>query len=65
MLREGTVAIATLNPWLAVWVPPDGIWLETWTENVKLPAAAGVPLSTPAAESVRPGGSVPPAKDHV
>ena len=65
MLSEATVAIATLNPWLAVCVPRVGIWLETWTEKVKLPAVVGVPLSTPAVENVRPGGSVPPAEDHV
>ena len=54
-----------LNAWVAVTLPTVGIWLETWTEKGKVPAVVGVPLSTPAAENVRPGGGVPPCKDHV
>jgi hypothetical protein len=65
MVREESAAIATLNAWLAVCVPTMGTWLETWTEREKLPEVVGVPLSTPAAESVSPGGSVPLATDHV
>jgi hypothetical protein len=65
MVSEGTAAITTLNAWLAVCVPRVGTWLETWTEREKVPEVVGVPLSTPAAESVSPGGSVPLATDHV
>jgi hypothetical protein len=65
MVSEGTAAIITLNAWLAVCTPIVGTWLETWTVKEKVPGAVGAPLSMPAAESVRPGGSVPLAKDHV
>jgi len=58
-------AITTLNAALAVCVPTVGITLETWTVKAKVPAAVGVPLSTPAAESVSPGGSAPLSTDHV
>ena len=64
MVSGGGAAITTLNAWLAVTVPSPGIWLETWTEKLKVHAAVGVPLSTPAAESVRPGGCVLVVKDH-
>ena len=38
----------------------------TWTVNAKLPAAAGVPASTPVdAFSVRPDGRPPPGTDQV
>jgi len=65
MVGGGTAAITTLNDWLAVCVPRVGTWLETWTEREKVPEVVGVPLSTPAAENVRPGGSVPFATDQV
>jgi hypothetical protein len=65
MAREGSAAIAMLNAWLVVWAPKVGVWLVTWTEREKVPEVVGVPLSTPAAESVRPGGSVPFATDQV
>ncbi len=65
MVREGSAVITTLNAWLAVCTPMVGTWLETWTVKLKVPAAVGVPLSTPAAENVSPGGGAPVATDHV
>jgi hypothetical protein len=65
IVAGGAVVITALNAWVAVTVPTVGIWLETWTEKGKVPTVVGVPLSTPAAESVRPGGGVVVADDHV
>jgi hypothetical protein len=65
IVSGGSAAMTTVNPWLAVCTPTAGTRLETWTVKEKVPAVVGVPLSRPAAESVRPGGNVPPAKDHV
>jgi hypothetical protein len=61
MLGGGTAAITTVNAWPTNSDPTLGTWLVTETLKVKLPAAVGTPLSTPAAESVRPGGSELPA----
>ena len=37
----------------------------SFTANVKVPVAVGVPEITPAVESDRPPGSLPEASDHV
>ena len=36
----------------------------TWAVKLKVPAAVGVPLMTPVAESDNPGGRVPDATDQ-
>jgi len=57
--------IAMVKDWVAVIDGRPVAALATCTVKLDVPAVVGVPLNTPAAENVRPGGSVPPVKDHV
>jgi hypothetical protein len=54
-----------VKDWVAVIDGRPVAALATCTVKLDVPAVVGVPLNTPAAENVRPGGSVPPVKDHV
>ena len=61
MISGAAAVILRLNCWLTL----AKLWSNTWTVNVKLPAADGVPLSIPLFESMSsPGGAVPELIHH-
>jgi hypothetical protein len=57
----GAELTCTVKPELAL---PEAL-SATWTVNVELPAAVGVPPNTPAEVSVNPAGSEPDISDQL